>query len=60
MDLRAYTNGVVLDFSRGGKPTDNAAIESFNGRFREECVNVPWFASMDDAQQKIDADSPSS
>jgi putative transposase len=34
MDLRAYTNGVILDFSRRGKPTDNATIESFNGRFR--------------------------
>lgn len=55
MDLWAYTNGVILDFSRRGKPTDNAAIESFNGRFREECLNVHWFASMEDAQQKIDA-----
>jgi putative transposase len=55
MDLWAYTNGVVLHFSRRGKPTDNAAIESFNGRFREECLNVHWFASLDGAQQKIDA-----
>lgn len=55
MDLWAYTNGVILDFSRRGKPTDNAAIESFNGRFREECLNVHWFASLEDAQQKIDA-----
>src|SRR5215510_2423823 len=55
MDLWAYTNAVILDFSRRGKPTDNAAIESFNGRFREECLNVHWFASMEDAQQKIDA-----
>ena len=43
----------ILDFSR--KPTDTAAIESFNGRFREECLNVHWFASLEDAQQKIDA-----
>ena len=35
MDLWAYTNGVILDFSRRGKPTDNATIESFNGRFRK-------------------------
>jgi len=55
MDLWAYTNGVMLDFSRRGKPTDNAAIESFNGRFREECLNIHWFASIEDAQQKIDA-----
>jgi putative transposase len=37
------------------KPTDNATIESFNGRFREECLNIHWFASLEDAQQKIDA-----
>ncbi len=55
IDPWAYTNGVVLDFSRRGKPTDNATIESFNGRFREECLNVHWFASLEDAQQKIDA-----
>ena len=55
MDLWAYTNGVALDFSRRGKPTDNAAIESFHGRFREECLNVHWFASIEDAQAKIDA-----
>jgi putative transposase len=55
MDLWAYTNGVVLDFIRRGKPTDNATIESFNGRLREECLNVHWFASLEDAQQKIDA-----
>jgi transposase InsO family protein len=55
MDLWAYTNKVILDFSRLGKPTDNATIESFNGRFREECLNVHWFASIEDAEQKIDA-----
>ena len=55
MDLWAYTNGVVLDFSRRGKPTDNATIESFNGRFRDECLNVHWFASLVDAKGKIDA-----
>ena len=54
MDLWAYTNGVILDFSRRGKPTDNAAIESFNGRFREECLNVHWFQSMEDAITKIE------
>jgi putative transposase len=55
MDLWAYTHGVCLDFSRRGKPTDNATIESFNGRLREECLNVHWFASLEDAQQKVDA-----
>lgn len=55
MDLWAYSNGVRLDFSRRGKPTDNAIIESFNGRFREECLNIHWFGSLEDAQEKADA-----
>src|SRR3546814_18970852 len=38
MDLWAYQKGVTLDFSRPGKPTDNAFIEAFNGRFRAECL----------------------
>src|SRR5438874_12947646 len=46
--------GFILDFSRRGKPTDNAAIESFNGRFREECLNIHWFASVEDATTKIE------
>jgi putative transposase len=40
MDLWAYQRGVTLDFSRPGKPTDNAFIESFNGKFRAECLNT--------------------
>jgi putative transposase len=55
MDLRASTNTAGLDFSRRSKPTDNATIESSNGRLREECLNVHWFASLEDAQQKVDA-----
>jgi putative transposase len=55
MDLWAYTNHVQMDFSRRGKPTDNAIVESFNGRFREECLNAHWFESIDDASEKIDA-----
>jgi len=39
VDLWAYANKVTLEFSRPGKPTDNAYIESFNGSFREECLN---------------------
>ena len=39
LDLWASFNGVKLDFSRPGKPTDNAFIESFNGRLRVECLN---------------------
>jgi len=44
-----------LDFSRPGKPTDNAYIESFNGRFRQECLNEHWFLSLDDARDKVEA-----
>lgn len=50
-----YEHGVELDFSRPGKPTDNAKIESFNGRFREECLNAHWFLSLEDAKGKIEA-----
>jgi len=54
VDRWAYENGVKLDFSRPGKPTDNAFIESFNGRLREECLNQHWFTSMEDAKQTIE------
>ena len=54
MDLWAYLNKVKLDFSRPGKPTDNAFIESFNGKFRAECLNENWFLSLADARGKID------
>jgi putative transposase len=50
-----YTRNVTLDFSRPGKPTDNAFIESFNGKFRAECLNQHWFMSLDDAVQKCQA-----
>lgn len=55
MDRWAYERSVELDFSRPGKPTDNAKVESFNGRLREECLNANWFLSLDDAKRKIDA-----
>lgn len=54
-DKWAYERGVELDFSRPGKPTDNAAVESFNGRLRQECLNASWFLSLADAQTKIEA-----
>lgn len=53
MDKWAYERGIELDFSRPGKPTDNAKVESFNGRFRQECLNQHWFLSLDDARRKI-------
>ena len=55
VDRWAYENGVILDFSRPGKPTDNPYIESFNGKFRDECLSVNWFLSLEDAKEKIDA-----
>lgn len=54
LDLWAYANKVILDFSRPGKPTDNAYIESFNSRLRQECLNESWFLSLADAQEKIE------
>jgi putative transposase len=55
LDLWAYQRGVTLDFSRPGKPTDNAFIESFDGKFRAECLNAHWFMSLDDARRKCEA-----
>jgi len=55
LDKWAYENGVALDFSRPGKPTDNTFIESFNGSFRDECLNTNWFLSLEDAEEKITA-----
>ena len=55
LDRWAYENGVTLDFSRPGKPTDNAFVESFNGRLRDECLNAHWFLSLADAKSKIEA-----
>jgi putative transposase len=55
MDRWAYEHRVELDFSRPGKPIDNAKIESFNGRLREECLNAHWFLSLEDAKCKIEA-----
>ena len=55
LDLWAYGHRVELDFSRPGKPTDNAFIEAFNSRFRLECLNQHWFLDLEDARAKIEA-----
>lgn len=55
LDLWAYRCGVKLSFSRPGKPTDNPHIESFNGSFREECLQTHWFLSLEDATMKIES-----
>lgn len=54
LDAWAYAHGVKLDFIRPGKPVENAVIESFNGRFRDECLNAQELLSLHDAQQKIE------
>ncbi|WP_425389019.1 IS3 family transposase [Aquimonas voraii] len=54
MDRWAYEQQVTLDFSRPGKPTDNPFVESFNGSFRDECLNTHWFLSLEDAREKIE------
>ena len=55
LDLGAYQNGVKIDFSRPGKPTDNGHIKSFNGTFRDECLNTHWFTTLGEARLMIEA-----
>ena len=54
LDLWACQKDVELDFSRPGKPGDNAFIESFDGKFRNECLNAYWFLTLDDARSKME------
>ncbi|MEO1398632.1 MAG: IS3 family transposase, partial [Pseudomonadota bacterium] len=54
LGLWAYQKDVILDFSRPGNPTDNAFIESFDGKFRTDCLNTHWFMSLDDARSKME------
>lgn len=54
LDQWAYHIGIEIDFSRPGKPTDNAFCEAFNGRVRAECLNASWFLSMSDAIDRIE------
>jgi putative transposase len=53
MDSWAYRRGVQLDFIRPGRPVENAHIESFNGRLRDECLNAELFLTLEDALQKL-------
>lgn len=55
LDLWAYQNKVKLDFIEPGKPTQNGQIESFNGRFRAECLDQEWFGSLQEAREMIEA-----
>src|SRR5688500_16673884 len=54
LDAWAYESGMRLNFIRPGKPIENAYIESFNGRFRDECLSVNWFTSLSEAQVAIE------
>ena len=53
LEAWAMSNEVQLCFIRPGRPVENGFIESFNGRLRDECLNVEWFPSLDDAQRKL-------
>ncbi len=55
VDQWAWRHGVGLHFITPGRPVENAYIESFNGKFRDECLNQNWFTSLDDAREKIEA-----
>lgn len=55
LDKWAYKHGVDLAFIRPGKPIENCFVESFNGRLRDECLNVHWFVSLEDARHRIEA-----
>ena len=55
LDEWCYLRGVKLDFIRPGKPTENGFIESFNGRLRDECLNVNEFATLDQVRQVLEA-----
>lgn len=54
LDEWAYRKGIKLHFIRPGKPVENAYIESFNGRLRDECLNEHWFVSLDHARKTIE------
>ena len=53
MDSWTYRRGVQLEFIRPGKPVENAFIESFNGKLRDECLSQSWFLSLSEAQEQL-------
>ncbi len=54
VDAWAYTHGVRLHFIRPGKPVDNCYMESFNGKFRDECLNENWFINLDHVRKVVE------
>lgn len=55
LDLWAYMNKFTRDFARPGKPMDNAFIEAFNSKLRQQCLNADWFITLADAAEELDA-----
>jgi putative transposase len=55
LDAWAYRRGITLAFIQPGKPTQNAFVESFNSRLRDECLNAHWFVTVTEAQLTIEA-----
>lgn len=55
LDQWAFTTGIELHFITPGQPVENAFVESFNGRLRDECLNEHWFLSLADARQLVEA-----
>jgi putative transposase len=55
LDIWAHERGIALDFITPGRPVENAYIESFNGRFRDECLNQHWFRGLDEARDVIES-----
>jgi putative transposase len=54
LDHFTHKNGIRLDFIRPGKPVENAFVESFNGKFRDECLNANWFVDLREAKVRIE------
>ncbi len=54
LDSFTHANGIKLDFIRPGKPVENAFIESFNGKFRDECLSGHWFVNLEEAKARIE------
>lgn len=54
LDAWAYRRGIQLDFIRPGKPVENCFVESFNGKFRDECLSANWFVHLEDARRRIE------
>ena len=54
LDAWAYAHGIELHFIEPGKPNQNAYVESFNGRMRDECLNEHWFMSLGQARETIE------